>query len=481
MRSFFSFKLLVYYGLIAGSVCYATETDGKVFRAGSAAITITPKPGVLLDGVLMQIGTAKHIHDDLYVRALVLDDGTTRIAIAICDACMLGQDVCDKAKAMVNRQTGLPRDRILLAATHTHCAPRAMHIGKEPLDNEYHDILVQQIAESVVRATKNLAPAKIGWGKVNKPEYPRCRRWLVKPGTAGTNPFGERSDKVANRNNKNAIKPTGPVDPELFILSVQHTDGRPLALLGNYSIHFAGFKQGEVSADYFGYFSRQIAELLDPTQGQPSFVGIMSNGTSGDTNIDKDRDHPFERMKQVGHDLAEEAQRVCQKITYHNKAFLATAQTEVELMVRHPNEDRILWANTIWSKAKPKVATGQQLTRSEIYAREAIHLSRFPRSVSLPLQAIRIGDLAIVAIPCEVFAETGLAIKRSSPFPSTFTISLANGYAGYLPPAEQHKLGGYTTWPARSSYLEIGAESKIRKAVLAILKQLTGKPIPAIQ
>ena len=83
--------------------------------------------------------------------------------------------------------------------------------------------------------------------------------------------------------------------------------------------------------------------------------------------------------------------------------------------------------------------------------------------------------LAILAIPCEVFAETGLAIKRSSPSKSTFTISLANGYAGYLPPPEQHGLGGYTTWPARSSCLEIQAEPKIRKATLALLRQLPDK------
>jgi hypothetical protein len=477
MGSHFAVHLFLYCGLIAGVPCYASVTDGNVFRAGSAAVKITPKPGVLLDGTIMQIGPVKGIHDDLYVRTLVLDDGTTRIAMAICDACMLGQDVCDKAKAIVHKNTGLPLDRMLCAATHSHCAPRAAHIGTRPLDDEYHDILAQRIADSVIRANKNLAPAKIGWGAVDKPEYPRCRRWLMKPGTAGANPFGEILDRVkmTNAGNKNAIRPVGPVDPELFILSVQHADGRPLALLGNYSIHYVAFKRGEVSADYFGYFARRIEELLQPTNRRPSFVGIMCNGTSGDTNLGSSHGDPFARMKKVGHDLAEEAQRLCQKIPYHNGVSLAMIQADVELAVRRPNQERMLWANATWSEAKRKIAAGQRLTRSEVYARETIHLSRFPSSVSLPIQAIRIGDLAMVAIPCEVFAETGLTIKRSSPFPSTFTISLANGYTGYLPPAEQHKLGGYTTWPARSSYLEMRAESKIRKAVIALLKQLSEK------
>ena len=80
--------------------------------------------------------------------------------------------------------------------------------------------------------------------------------------------------------------------------------------------------------------------------------------------------------------------------------------------------------------------------------------------------------MAIAAAPCEVFAETGLAIKQSSPFPKTFTIELANGYGGYLPGPEQHKLGGYETWPARSSFLELEAEPKIRRTLTELLKEL---------
>ena len=80
--------------------------------------------------------------------------------------------------------------------------------------------------------------------------------------------------------------------------------------------------------------------------------------------------------------------------------------------------------------------------------------------------------VAIAAAPCEVFAETGLAIKKHSPFPKTFTIELANGYGGYLPGPEQHKLGGYETWPARSSFLEVEAEPKIRETLDQLLKQL---------
>jgi hypothetical protein len=96
----------------------------------------------------------------------------------------------------------------------------------------------------------------------------------------------------------------------------------------------------------------------------------------------------------------------------------------------------------------------------------------FPEQVPVLLQAFRVGNLAITAIPCEVFAETGMELKENSPFQPTFNISLANGYNGYLPSPEQHQLGGYETWRARSSYLEIDAAPKITETLYNLLNKL---------
>ncbi len=108
-------------------------------------------------------------------------------------------------------------------------------------------------------------------------------------------------------------------------------------------------------------------------------------------------------------------------------------------------------------------------TLPEIYARETVLLAEYPATVRLKLQALRIGELGIVAIPCETFAAIGLEIKQKSPLRPTFTIELANGYNGYLPTPEQHKLGGYETWRARSSYLEVDASTRITATVLELL------------
>ena len=114
-------------------------------------------------------------------------------------------------------------------------------------------------------------------------------------------------------------------------------------------------------------------------------------------------------------------------------------------------------------------------TLPEVYAKEAIFLHEEPQR-TLKLQAIRIGELGLTAIPNEVFAITGLKLKAQSPFDTTMNIELANGSEGYIPPPEQHMLGGYTTWPARTAGLEVQAEPKIVATLLELLEKVAGKP-----
>jgi hypothetical protein len=248
-------------------------------------------------------------------------------------------------------------------------------------------------------------------------------------------------------------------------------DGRPLALLGNFSVHYCGgYQRGAVSADYFGYFSESIESQLE-TVPASSVVGIMSNGTSGNTGSFSrggKKYEPFEGMQLYGRMLADDAVRVVKTIPHSPELTLDMKETELELAVRRPNAERVEWAERFLAEPDAKSAHRW----APVYAQETLHLSQYPERTSIKLQAIRIGDLAIAAAPCEVFAETGLAIKAASPHKATFTIELANGYGGYLPPKEQHELGGYETWPARSSFLEVDAEQKIRETLLALLREL---------
>ena len=70
---------------------------------------------------------------------------------------------------------------------------------------------------------------------------------------------------------------------------------------------------------------------------------------------------------------------------------------------------------------------------------------------------------------------TGLTIKERSSLATTFTIGLGNGCEGYIPPPDQHALGGYTAWHARTRCLEVEAEPRIRATVLKLLRSVTAQ------
>ena len=469
-------RLLVSLALfVCCSLCLQPAPLRAELKAGAVKVDITPQQGVSLDGPISKNGPVLGVHDPLHARALVLDDGNTRLALVICDACFIGGEVFDSAKQQVQARTGLPTERMLMAATHTHAAPRAVHIGTGALDDEYHRYLADRIATAVIQAEAQLSPAEIAWASFDVPEYVRCRRFLCRPGSVGPNPFGEEGERVKSVAGISSaiLRPAGPVDPQFWVLSVRHSGGRPLAVLGNLSVHYSGgSERGQVSADYFGHYAAALEAELDAGADQPPFVGLMSNGTSGDTSAirnDGQSYAAFEWMQVFARILAQKTLAQLENTEHRSDHTLQMQETVLELAVRRPDDARLAWARQMLSNEQ--APTPHRWTR--IYAAEAFHLAKFPATKRVRLQALRIGQLGIAAAPCEVFAETGLAIKSASPHAATFTIELANGYGGYLPSPEQHEFGGYETWPARSSFLEAAAEPRIRTELIRLLENVS--------
>jgi hypothetical protein len=458
--------------LISPGVRALGETP-KVFRAGASAVDVSPTVlPALINGGFLEARSDK-VRDPLMARALVLDDGATRLAIVVLDSCMMPRDLLDRAKTLARDRTGIPTDRMLVSATHTHSAPAAMGaLGCAP-DLNYVELLPPKIAESIAQAAANLRPARIGWGSVDDFEHTHCRRWIRRPDRLITDPFGNPSARAhmhPGYQNPDAIAPSGPVDPELSVLSVQTPEGRPIALLANYSMHYFG--ASAVSADYFGRFAAILKRLIKAEDADPPFVGMMSQGTSGDQHwMDYSQPRKTITIDEYSEAVARSALSAYEKIRYHEWVPLTMAETTLRLARRVPDERRLAWARPIVDAMGDRAPK----TLPEVYAREAIALHDDPARV-LKLQALRIGDLGIAAIPDEVYALTGLKIKARSPLRSTFTIELANGSEGYIPPPEQHALGGYTTWPARTAALEVEAEPRIVEAVLGLLEQVAGTP-----
>jgi hypothetical protein len=475
MRSLVRSALAVLAALALFGATSAAPAQKPALRAGAYAQDVTPeKFPVSVNGGFAD-RKATSAHDPLHARCLVLDDGTTKLAIVVVDSCMIPKELLDAAKASAEKQTGIPADNILISATHTHTAPTVAGVFQSEPDEGYARFLTDQIASGIEKAHSRLAPAKAAWAVGQEPGQVFNRRWKMKPDIINTDPFGGTADRVRMnppRASPDLLEPAGPTDPSVTVLAIRAADDTPLALYANYSLHYVG-DLPPLSADYFGVFAEVVARRL---KGGPNFVAALSNGTSGNINNINFKEaagktNPGERSRRVAEDVARAAVDALATADYRNDVRLAVANRRLKLPVRKPAAAELARAESILAKAKGRDLKGAD----EVYARETLLMAKYPDSVEVQLQTIRVGDLALAAIPCEVFVEIGLGLKKRSPFKPTCVVSLANGYNGYLPTPEHHALGGYETWRARSSYLGVRSSEEIEKTLDKMLAALAAK------
>ena len=438
----------------------AEEQPTTGLRAGTAAVDISPT----VFPITLRSGKSELVHDPLHVRAVAFENGTGRAVLALVDDIGAGREGTDAAKAAAAERTGWKPEEMLISATHTHSAPKGGDTSEGRI--AYEQRRREGMTEAIVKAIESLEPAKVGFARDEEPDEVNNRRWHLKPGTMRPNPFGEMDRVATNPPRGNLLKPAGPTDPEVCVVDVRTRRGRPLGLVANYSLHYVGGipklrdergrEVGMASADYYGEFARIMPYRLGGSNPPENFVAMMTNGTSGDiNNIDfpgkRAPRAPFEQVRVVATKTADAAWRAVRKIEeYDENPLVAMRQREVELSYRSMTEaevERALELLKLTRKERePLHAKSQQ------YANATVRHSEPGRSEKVLVQAIRIGEQAIVSMPFEVLVEIGLEIKERSPFPHTFTISLANGGYGYLPPPHQHELGGYETWIGTSRF-----------------------------
>ncbi len=465
----------------AGEAADPASAPNTGFRAGASVVNITPWLGEPIVGGFT-IPPVTHIHDDLHARCLVLDDGTTRLAVVLCDSVGVSREVFDAARTIASEPAGIPAGNIMAAATHTPSASSSRSTNMlvpEPL-TEYQRFMARRVADAIRLAVNNLEPAQVGWGAVDVPGPVFNRRWYLKPGTPIPNPFGGEDKVLTNpgRRNPNLLEPAGPIDPQVFFLSARSRAGKPIALLANYSLHYVGgVPGGHVSGDYFALFGERIGELLGVDRSDPPFVGIMSNGTSGDANNINFREAAppapsYQHQADVANQVATAVAEAHRQVEFRDDLTLGAAHRELVLATRNPTPEQLEYARKVL--AKPEDAPRHHRLE-RIYAERTFQMDESPDEISIMLQTFRIGDLGIAAIPFEVFAEMGFEIKRESPFQPTFTIELANATYGYLPTPRHHALGGYETWLGTSK-VEIEAAPKIVRALMELFQQLKAQP-----
>lgn len=453
----------------------------RVFRAGAAVGDITPELGSMIVGGFNPVAS-KHVHDPLQVRALVLDDGATRLAIVVCDNIGLPREVCDEAKRLTRERTGLDVAHVLILATHTHSGATAgtetsigPNDGRGPADiAAYQRFIATRVADTVQRAINQLEPARVGWGSGAEPSQVFNRRWHVAEETLRRNPFGG-VDAVRMNPPAGAaglLKPAGPTDPEIPFISVQAPDGRPIALFAAYSLHYVGgVPNGVISADYFAVFCTRIAELLGADRRQDPraapFVALLANGTSGDVNnIDfrakRTAQPPFEQMHRVAGIVAAKVHQAYQTVEHRDGVSLDSRYEELTLRSKKPTPEMVARARELLAREGPGPGWHPL---EKFYARRVLQRAEAPDTVVAPIQTLRIGGVAIMAVPAETFAEMGLELKARAGMPKAFTVSLANAYYGYMPTSQQIELGGYESWVG-TNRLEPEAAPKITAVLL---------------
>ncbi len=469
-------------GLLSIGTALLLATSAQAgMKAGAGLADISPTEFPAPVNGSMSGRFADSIHDPMHARSLAIQgaDGNT-VIFCVVDACMIPLEICEAAKDIVTKKTGLKREGLLISATHTHSAATMAPVFQSDPDPKYIAALPPRIAASLIAAYENLEEAEVGWGFGSDPTQVFNRRWLMKPGQEYENPFGIMTDRARMNPgsvNKVVSAPTGPVDQDVAVLAARaKSDGRPLGLLANYSLHYVGGLPA-ISADYFGVFCEVMAAKLNAQDaryaGKPPFVAALSNGTSGNiNNINyglpalslRTKSEPGAHLRKVAESVAGAAMNAFESIAWKTDSTVASVETDLQLVVRKPSEAELAQARA-WLAEFPKDKSGNYSERKAIYANESVKLAAYPDTMPVKLQMHRIGDLTVGAIPCEVFVEIGLDLKKTSPATRHFTISLANGYNGYLPTEEHHELGGYETWRARSSYLEVEAASKISAAL----------------
>jgi hypothetical protein len=450
----------------------------RQLRAGAATSVITPHLGVSLCGS-MQDRAAETVHDELHARALVLDNGDTRLALVVLDLIAAGKEWLGAIKHQVSGFTGIPMGHVLISCTHTHSAPTPVNVFQSNAEKDYLDWAGTRVADVVRIAAKRLQPARVGWAVGHEDRVIFNRRYHMKPGTPLPSPFPRVEDKVKMNpgvENPAVERSAGPTDPDVAVLAVQKAArpaGQPLAIFATYGLHYAGGMPGtEVSADYFGAVADRLHGLTGGPRHDPHqpFVGLLANGCFGDiNNIDvRKRRHPahaYHQLDDVAETVARAIHETWRGIAYHDWVPLDALETTLELGVRKPTADEVKQAQAILERAPQ----GPLRALPEIYARETVQLADWPERYKTPVQVLRVGDLAVCALPGEPFCQTGLDIKAKSPFKPTMMVGMANDYAGYLPTEEQHALSGYETWRAKSSFLEIPAATRLQQAALGLL------------
>ena len=428
-----------------------TVAHSAGLRVGTGSVNLSADDSMVVAGSILP----RHVkgqEGELRAVAIVIEKPPTpKLAIVVCDVIVVTRDDVDAAVSEIERTTGIPPTNILISATHTHHAPSTIVVHGYGRDETFCQHLREGIIRAVQQADANLSDDESHFyfhqGAENT--VGGNSRLLLADGTIWW--VGPRTD---------AVRPTGPFDPQLPVFAFRDAEDHQLqALMYNHSIHTIGTCNGDVrSPSFYGLTAQELeAELGGSVCFLPGAFGSTHNVT------EVPPPEAVKRFKRAITDAMEQAKPMpVEKLASIQRPFTFKVRTFDEAV-----EDE-----KVSSYCRKRVPDGADGTINVFRNMRQVLAPQQGQPRQTTLQAMVIGEVAIVGMPGELFTGLGVDLKARSPFKHTYVVSLTNDWMGYLPDREAHTLGGYQTWMGLHSYAEEGTGERMVDECLCMLQQL---------
>ncbi|MBT3377666.1 MAG: hypothetical protein HN742_42220 [Lentisphaerae bacterium] len=439
------------------------------WQAGFGSVDFTPPPNLPMMGNFRADYAATGTHDPLTARALVLQSRMDQAPVALLslDLCMMPRSCVALMRRWIRERTGIPAGNVLIAATHTHSGPATLALyGMPKAEDSDIEAFLETAVGAVSSAVDRIRPAALKLGRGTEDRVSFNRRLLDASGQTHMNWEDLSEAEIA--------RVLGPVDTEILALQVEHEDGSG-GVVVNFALHPAvlDYANRLYSADYPGY----LAEALKTLNG-PRFEPLFFNGCCGNVNhIDyTDPDAPrrgYQATQRIGFMLAAATHSTLKHGATPLNAGPVRPLSEHVALARHPITDaQIEWARQVLERDDSPFVDAADGFPEEARAETWLEMHAAQHQAdSVEVMAIRIGDMAIVGLPGEVFCEFGLDIKAKSPAAHTMVFELANDAIGYLPTREAFPQGGYEVVPGSTRYAPDAGE-KLAQAAHRLLSDL---------
>lgn len=448
-------------------------------KAGFAEVDVSPKIGMEEPG---GYGKSFHkaFHDPCKVRALVVDDGRKKAAIVGVDALGVPRSLVISVRDKVYHKCGIPREAILIAASHSHSSGpvgdtqpgeydragelvKSLAYDKSPAaDSKYMEFLEKSLIDAICLANDSLKDSQIGVGRGFEDKVAFNRRFFMKNGSTYTHP---------GQGNPDIVKPAGPIDPEVGVIGVWDEKGKCMGCVVNYACH-ATTNPGGISANWIYYLEQTIRGAM----GADCIV-VFLPGACGDVTQVNNL-NPYlnpggeDWTRFVGGKVGAEAVKVLLSMPRGIMGPVDVKNKVCDIKRRIPDPTRVKKSYELVKKTPETIGHTEWTFAKELVLLDAL-LKKKPVA-EVEVQVVQIGSVALVSNPSEFFCQLGLNIKNDSPFEYTFPVSLANGCVGYVPTKESFGShgGGYETRLTSYSNLETDAGDKMVDTGLELLWQM---------